>query len=82
MPVPNLFTNACAGKKQHKTLLAAEVYLDEKHHKTTAEIYECPICGFYHIGNQTGEKNKVKYKKKYNADEHLQHKNKLRRFRL
>lgn len=81
MNLDHQYIKGCAGKKQHQTLLAAEVYLDEKHHNTGAEIYNCQHCGFFHIGSPHGATKKVNYKQKFYGDDKYQHKNKFKRFK-
>lgn len=50
---------ACFGKIQHKSMLAAQYYLDNLGHRDKANlnIYKCPYCHFYHLGHNKKKKD-------------------------
>lgn len=52
------YISGCAGKVQHKTRLSAEYYLENINSEKAADIYECTICGFFHIGTRKAKKSK------------------------
>jgi len=60
--------NACLGKIQHKSMLAAEYVLSRMSGKDShlLEIYRCRFCKFYHIGHN---KPKAPAIKKGNLEE-------------
>lgn len=72
------FLKSCAGKIKHKSLLAAQYFLDEYHTDELAEIYTCRCCHSFHIGS-SGE---ILRKANHKARVDLQHKNKLKKFKM
>ena len=49
---------ACLGKVKHKSMLAANYVFDRMRGKGChqLEVYPCPYCKFFHIGNNNWNK--------------------------
>lgn len=72
------YLHGCAGKVKHKSRLSAEYFINNRHSKEDAEIYQCEECGSFHIGSSRNSKSKIKIKKSFDNE---QHKNKHKRFK-
>ncbi len=73
----------CDGKTKHTSLTSAQYVQSQLTFQPNAEIYECKVCGFLHIGTPSKKPKKKIKLKKGKKHEHSQHKNKrpLRRFK-
>lgn len=45
----NYSHKGCDGKVQHKTKLSAEYEIQSENRQASSDIYECKVCGFWHI---------------------------------
>lgn len=56
--------NGCDGKVKHKSLLSAQLYLENSTQRENQKIYQCRSCKNYHIGKtKQAKKNPAKPKR-------------------
>lgn len=49
------FSSACAGKICYRTTSEARMGRVARHRTEVMSVYQCPHCGFFHLGHRLGQ---------------------------